>query len=143
MFEYTYKTPVVPNSPVCLRGAARPATPEGAVKDSLTTAAADGKKYRVKHYNLDVIISVGYRVKSLRGTHFRQWATGVLRHYLVQGYALNEKRLRESARQLADLKRLVQLQGEVATRQPHQPKQLARPGYLRQAVRSSESSSAR
>ena len=86
------------------------------VKDSLTTAA-DGKRYRTKHYNLDVIISVGYRVKSLRGTHFRQWATNVLRQYLVQGYALNEKRLRESARQLADLKRLVQLQGEVAINQ--------------------------
>ncbi|MBG8555601.1 virulence RhuM family protein [Hymenobacter sp. BT594] len=40
--------------------------------------------FRVKHYNLDVIISVGYRVKSLRGTHFRQWATGVLWQYLVQ-----------------------------------------------------------
>jgi prophage maintenance system killer protein len=89
---------------------------DSVVKDSLTTAA-DGKQYRVKHYNLDVIISVGYRVKSLRGTHFRQWATNVLRQYLVQGYVLNEKRLRESARQLADLKRLVQLQGEVAASQ--------------------------
>ncbi|WP_460620192.1 RhuM family protein [Hymenobacter ruber] len=89
---------------------------DSVVKESLTTAA-DGKSYRVKHYNLDVIISVGYRVKSLRGTHFRQWATNILRQYLVQGYALNEKRLRESARQLADLKRLVQLQGEVAANQ--------------------------
>ena len=89
---------------------------DSVVKDSLTTAA-DGKNYRTKYYNLDVIISVGYRVKSMRGTHFRQWATGILRQYLVQGYALNEKRLRESARQLADLKRLVQLQGEVATNQ--------------------------
>ncbi|MEJ7660593.1 MAG: RhuM family protein [Hymenobacter sp.] len=62
--------------------------------------ATDGKTYAVKHYNLDVIISVGYRVKSKRGTNFRQWATQVLRQYLVQGYALNEKRLRESARQL-------------------------------------------
>jgi prophage maintenance system killer protein/predicted XRE-type DNA-binding protein len=85
-------------------------------KESLLTAA-DGKRYRVKHYNLDVIISVGYRVKSLRGTHFRQWATQVLRQYLVQGYALNEQRLRESARQLTDLKRLVQLQSEVAASQ--------------------------
>ena len=47
-------------------------------KDSLLTAA-DGKNYRTKYYNLDVIISVGYRVKSLRGTHFRQWATNILR----------------------------------------------------------------
>ncbi|WP_201978630.1 virulence protein RhuM/Fic/DOC family protein [Hymenobacter rubidus] len=89
---------------------------DSVVKNSLTTAA-DGKNYHVKHYNLDVIISVGYRVKSLRGTHFRQWATNVLRQYLVQGYAVNEKRLRESARQLADLKRLVQLQSEVAANQ--------------------------
>lgn len=86
------------------------------VKESLTTAA-DGKSYRVKHYNLDVIISVGYRVKSQRGTQFRQWATQILRDYLVQGYALNERRLRESQRQLADLKRLVQLQSEIATNQ--------------------------
>jgi len=86
------------------------------VKDSLLTAA-DGKSYRTKHYNLDVIISVGYRVKSKRGTNFRQWATQVLRQYLVQGYALNEKRLQESARQLADLKRLVRLQAEVASNQ--------------------------
>lgn len=85
-------------------------------KDSLLTAA-DSKSYRVKHYNLDVIISVGYRVKSLRGTHFRQWATQVLRQYLVQGYALNEQRLRESARQLTDLKRLVQLQADIAATQ--------------------------
>lgn len=85
-------------------------------KESLLTAA-DGKSYRTKYYNLDVIISVGYRVKSPRGTNFRQWATQVLRQYLVQGYVLNEKRLRESARQLADLKRLVQIQSEVATNQ--------------------------
>ena len=64
-----------------------------------------------------MIISVGYRVKSRRGTNFRQWATQVLRQYLVQGYALNEQRLRQSQRQLADLKRLVQLQAEVATNQ--------------------------
>ena len=89
---------------------------ETSVKDSLTLVSK-GRKYSVKYYNLDVIISVGYRVKSLRGTHFRQWATNILRQYLVQGYALNEKRLRESARQLADLKRLVQLQGEVAASQ--------------------------
>lgn len=85
-------------------------------KESLLTAA-DGKAYRTKYYNLDVIISVGYRVKSARGTNFRQWATQVLRQYLVQGYVLNEQRLRESARQLADLKRLVQLQAEVASNQ--------------------------
>lgn len=89
---------------------------ESVSKESLLTAA-DGKTYRTKAYNLDVIISVGYRVKSKRGTSFRQWATKILREYLVQGYVLNEQRLRESARQLADLKRLVQLQAEVANSQ--------------------------
>jgi len=68
-------------------------------------------------YNLDVIISVGYRVNSVKGTQFRRWATQVLRDFLVRGYALNERRLRESTRQLADLKRLVQLQGEIAASQ--------------------------
>ena len=50
------------------------------VKDSLTTAL-DGKRYKVKYYNLDVIISVGYRVKSIRGTQFRRWALEILREY--------------------------------------------------------------
>ena len=60
------------------------------VKDFLTTAL-DGKKYRTKYYNLDVIISVGYRVKSIRGTQFRQWANKVLKEYLLRGHALNYK----------------------------------------------------
>jgi len=57
------------------------------VKESLTTAK-DGKRYRMKLYNLDVIISVGYRVKSKRGTQFRQWANEVLKDYLLKGYAV-------------------------------------------------------
>ena len=57
--------------------------------------ASDGKTYQVAHYNLDVIISVGYRVKSQRGTQFRIWATSVLKDHLVKGYTLNEKRLAE------------------------------------------------
>lgn len=60
------------------------------VKESLTTAS-DGKKYKTKYYNLDVIISVGYRVKSLRGTQFRQWATKVLKEYLMKGYAVSQR----------------------------------------------------
>jgi len=59
-------------------------------KDSLLTAA-DGKQYKTKLYNLDVIISVGYRVKSLRGTQFRIWANKVLKDYLLKGYAINQK----------------------------------------------------
>lgn len=60
------------------------------VKDFLTTAK-DGKNYTIKYYNLDVIISVGYRVKSKQGTQFRIWATNVLRDYLLKGYALNQR----------------------------------------------------
>jgi hypothetical protein len=68
--------------------------PESVVKDFFTTAA-DGKQYRTKHYNLDVIISVGYRVKSQRGTQFRIWATQQLRSYLVKGFAMDDRRLKE------------------------------------------------
>ena len=60
------------------------------VKDSLTTAA-DGKKYKTKYYNLDVIISVGYRVKSQRGTQFRIWATQTLKEHLLRGYSINRQ----------------------------------------------------
>lgn len=59
-------------------------------KESLLTAA-DGKKYQTKFYNLDVIISVGYRVKSQVGTRFRQWANNVLKHHLLQGYSVNRQ----------------------------------------------------
>ena len=58
------------------------------------TTAADGKTYQVDYYNLDVIISVGYRVKSLRGTQFRIWATNILKEYLKKGFALNDERLK-------------------------------------------------
>jgi hypothetical protein len=64
--------------------------PNSVVKDYLTTAK-DGKQYKTKFYNLDVIISVGYRVNSKQGTQFRIWATSVLREYLLKGYALNQR----------------------------------------------------
>jgi hypothetical protein len=60
------------------------------VKYSLTTAS-DGKKYKTKLYNLDVIISVGYRVKSKTGTQFRIWATNTLKSYLLKGYVIQHK----------------------------------------------------
>ena len=63
---------------------------DSVVKESLTTAT-DGKKYKTKIYNLDVIISVGYRVKSLNGTKFRRWANSVLKQYLLKGYAVNQR----------------------------------------------------
>lgn len=59
------------------------------------TTAADGKTYQVEYFNLDAIISVGYRVNSARATRFRQWATGVLRQHLVEGYSLDQHRLQE------------------------------------------------
>ena len=65
------------------------------VKEFLTTAA-DGKSYATQHYNLDVIISVGYRVKSLRGTQFRIWATRRLREYIVKGFTMDDERLKQS-----------------------------------------------
>ena len=68
------------------------------VRDSVVakfaTTAADGKTYQVEYYNLDVIISVGYRVKSLRGTQFRIWATQRLKEYMIKGFALDDERLK-------------------------------------------------
>ncbi|MBW8325600.1 MAG: virulence RhuM family protein [Prolixibacteraceae bacterium] len=66
---------------------------DSVVKEYLTTAA-DGKKYRNKYYNLDVIISVGYRVKSHRGTQFRIWATQRLKEYIIKGFTLDDERLK-------------------------------------------------
>jgi len=57
---------------------------------NFATTAADGKTYNVDYYNLDVIISVGYRVKSLRGTQFRIWASAVLKEYMTKGFAMND-----------------------------------------------------
>ncbi|MCF6751173.1 virulence protein RhuM/Fic/DOC family protein [Stutzerimonas degradans] len=66
-----------------------------AVVAKKATTAADGKTYQVEYFNLDAIISVGYRVSSARATQFRQWATGVLKQHLVEGYTLNQRRLAE------------------------------------------------
>ena len=60
---------------------------------NFATTASDGKTYKVDYYNLDVIISVGYRVKSKEGTKFRQWANKVLKDYMLKGYAVNQRRL--------------------------------------------------
>lgn len=62
--------------------------------DSFAYTATDGKKYNVDYYNLDVIISVGYRVKSHRGTQFRIWAMGILKEYMKKGFALDDDRLK-------------------------------------------------
>lgn len=68
---------------------------DSVVKEYLTTAS-DGKEYKTQYYNLDVIISVGYRVKSLRGTQFRIWANSVLKEYLKKGFAMNDDLLKRS-----------------------------------------------
>ena len=67
---------------------------ENSVVRKFRTTASDGKIYQVDYYNLDVIISVGYRVKSLQGTQFRQWATQRLRDYIIKGVALNDERFK-------------------------------------------------
>ena len=71
---------------------------EGSVVADFATTAADGKSYQVSHYNLDVIISVGYRVKSHRGTQFRIWATRQLREFLIKGFVLDDERLKLNKR---------------------------------------------
>ena len=81
-----------------------------AVVAKFATTAEDGKVYQVEHYNLDVIISVGYRVKSKRGVEFRQWATRVLRQYLIDGFSINPIKLEKTPGSLLDLFKLqVQL----------------------------------
>lgn len=75
-------------------------------------------KRNITFYNLDVIISVGYRVSSTKGTQFRMWANKVLKDYLVSGYAVNEKRLKEQAQQLEQLKKTVKLLSNVLETQP-------------------------
>ena len=78
--------------------------------------ASDGKIYDTAFYNLDVIISVGYRVKSKRGTQFRIWASNVLKQHLIQGYTINDKRLKEQSANLKALQRTVQMLADLSQR---------------------------
>ena len=77
---------------------------DSSVVAKFATTAADGKTYQTEHYNLDMIISVGYRVKSQRGVEFRKWANSVLKQYIIRGYAVNEYRMK----QLGEVVRLMQ-----------------------------------
>ncbi len=86
-----------------------------AVVAKFATTAADGKTYNVDYFNLDVIISVGYRVKSQRGTQFRIWANRVLKDYLVKGYTVNERIHKE---QIGELRQLVGMLGRTIQNQP-------------------------
>jgi prophage maintenance system killer protein len=85
----------------------RHTTQHGAIKGKL-------QEKKIKYYNLDVIISVGYRVKSKQGTQFRQWATQRLKDYLVKGYALNEKRLKELDYKYTEIQQALQLATKAA-----------------------------
>ena len=76
---------------------------------NFATTASDGKTYNVEYYNLDVIISVGYRVKSKRGIEFRKWANSVLKQYILKGYAANEHRLEELRQTLQIIRRTENL----------------------------------
>ena len=73
------------------------------------TTASDGKTYLIDFYNLDVIISVGYRIKSLRGTQFRIWANKILREYLIKGYAVNQQVLEKKKDQLSELQETLRI----------------------------------
>lgn len=87
---------------------------ENSVVEESSITASDGKNYSVRHYNLDTIISVGYRVNSLRGTQFRIWATQKLREFIVKGFVLDDERLKnpdlpfdyfeELARRISDIR---------------------------------------
>ena len=93
---------------------------KNSVVANFATTALDGKTYQVDHYNLDVIISVGYRVKSQRGTQFRQWATQRLKDFLVQGYAINEKRLAQKQQEVEYLKTGIRILNRVIEQQATQ-----------------------
>ncbi|MDZ7810762.1 MAG: RhuM family protein [Arhodomonas sp.] len=91
---------------------------ESATTEDFSVVRQEGKRQvrrRLKHYNLDAAISVGYRVNSGRATRFRQWATRVLRQHLTQGYSLNEHRLAQQG--LVELEQAVELLGQTLTRQ--------------------------
>jgi len=70
---------------------------EKSVAEDFSVTAADGKNYKTRHYNLDAVISVGYRINSLKATQFRQWATGVLRDFSIRGYVLDKGRLKNGS----------------------------------------------
>ena len=89
---------------------------ESTVVRKFRTTASDGKAYETNHYNLDVVISVGYRVKSQRGTQFRIWATNVLKQFLVQGYVLNQSKLEKQQQRLSDLQKAVRMLSNLSQR---------------------------
>jgi hypothetical protein len=87
---------------------------ENSVIRNFRITASDGKNYDTNFYNLDVIISVGYRVKSLRDTQFRIWATKTLKNHLVQGYTINQKRLLSARNNFNELQTTIEFLKEKA-----------------------------
>ena len=79
---------------------------QNSVVAKFATTASDNKNYMVEHYNLDVIISVGYRVKSKRGVEFRRWANSVLKDYIIKGYAVNHNRMSQLNEVIRVMKRV-------------------------------------
>ena len=77
------------------------------VVSNFATTAADGKIYKVQYYNLDVILSVGYRVKSYRGVEFRRWASKILKEYLLKGYSVNQ-RLTQLEKRVSDTEEKIE-----------------------------------
>jgi len=106
--------------------------PEDSTTEDFSVVQKEGKRSitrKIRHYNLDVIISVGYRVKSQRGTQFRIWANKVLKEYLVKGYALNEKRLKEQNEKVKELEKSLEVFKRIA--ESHQLKQDEFSGILK------------
>ena len=90
---------------------------EGTTEESSVVQREGSRRIRrnIRFYNLDVIISVGYRVKSQQGTRFRQWATQVLHDHIVKGYTLNEQRLKEESDKLQEMRRTMELLARTLT----------------------------
>lgn len=89
---------------------------EKEVSEYSSVTASDGKKYRTKLFNLDLIISVGYRVKSKRGIIFRRWANKIIKEYMLKGYAINESKLAESKLHYTDFTKSVKFISELYKR---------------------------
>ncbi len=88
---------------------------ESSTTEKYSVVRQEGKrrvKRQIKFYNLDAIISVGYRVNSKRGVQFRKWATQLLKDYLIRGYAINQQRLEKQAKQLTELKETIKILGK-------------------------------
>ena len=88
---------------------------QNSVVAKFATTADDGKKYQVEHYDLDIILSVGYRVKSANGIKFRRWASHVLKDYMLKGYAVNQRKIAtdlQIADRLHEQRQLIESQEE-------------------------------